>query len=77
MKRIQIQLSDAQYKSYEDAAERLNHLGIPAKPQDLVQLLTANRSPDQIADEFLSHMKELISKGKKQIREAKGRQSQS
>ena len=71
MKKISFQLSDQQYKAYEDAAAKMLSLGIPVEPKSLIQIIITNRNPAQITDDFLTLMRKLVNKGKKEIRQQK------
>lgn len=68
MKKISLQLTDQQYQSFERAAEKLIHLGIPVKPMVLIETILNCKDADEITDDFLSMMKKLVNKGKKELR---------
>ena len=71
MKKITIDLSELQYMAYEKAAEKMFSLGIPVEPKALIQIIVSNRSTEQISDDFLTLMRKLVNKGKKEIRHEK------
>ena len=72
MKKVTIEVSEDQYKIYQQAADQLNNMGIAVSPENLIRLLALYPKANVIADEYLTRMRTLINEGKKQLREQKG-----
>lgn len=70
-KKIYLVLTDQQYKSVAQAADNLRLLGIPVQPQALIQAMISNKNADEMTDHFLSTMRKLVNRGKKELRESK------
>jgi len=73
MKKLQLELTDKQYESYQEASRMIRGLGIPNQPQSLVQMMIASRNVEEIVEAYLSQMKKLANEGKRQIREGKAK----
>jgi hypothetical protein len=71
VKKLIFQLTDEQFEAYEKAAEQLLALGIPMQPKLLIQTRIGSRNADAITDEFLTQMRVLVNKGKKEITQQK------
>ena len=70
MNQIRFNMTEVQHKNYLSATQVLMKIGIEIKPDALIQLLAANRTEKQIVDDYLTTMRTLVHKGRKQLRQS-------